>query len=272
MTKTGKKVIGVLGGCGPYAGLQLVKNIFDETLAGTDQEHIPVYLSSISPDITDRTQFLVKKDVDNPAYAIAGLIRQLEKAGADVVSIACNTSHAAAIYDVIEKELQQMSSRVKLLHIVDETVRYLKENYPYVDTVGILCSNGTYKTRLYESRLRDEGFTVVRPPETFQHNYIHQCVYDEIFGIKAQSAPVTSQAQECISKALSYFAKHQAGAVILGCTEFSLAIDKPFLKGMHIVDSVKVLARALIRDTYPEKLRKLPEAAIMVPAEDRFYQ
>ncbi|HEY5615808.1 MAG TPA: aspartate racemase, partial [Bacteroidota bacterium] len=36
-----KHIIGVVGGVGPYAGLDLVKKIFDQTTASIDQEHLP---------------------------------------------------------------------------------------------------------------------------------------------------------------------------------------------------------------------------------------
>ena len=32
--------IGVIGGVGPYAGIDLVKKVFDNTIASSDQEHI----------------------------------------------------------------------------------------------------------------------------------------------------------------------------------------------------------------------------------------
>ncbi len=273
MTDSKKKIIGVLGGCGPYAGLLLVKSIFDQTIAGSDQEHVPVYLSSVPGEIADRTAYLMDPETENPAFSIAGLLYKLEEAGAEVAGIACNTSHAPAIYEVICDELQRAGSRIKLLHIVDETIRYLREESPHVTRVGILCSDGTYKTKLYENRLKDAGYDVIRVPESFQHEYIHQCVYDEHSGIKAQSSPVSSWAKQCISIAADYFEEKGAGALILGCTEFSLAIRSHTLKGMYVVDSVKILARALIRETAPAKLRPLPGGAqLQKIVQDRYIQ
>ncbi len=50
-------MIGVVGGMGPYAGLDLVQKIFDHTQAKTDQGHIPVSMISIPHSIEDRTKF-----------------------------------------------------------------------------------------------------------------------------------------------------------------------------------------------------------------------
>jgi aspartate racemase len=54
------KAIGIVGGVGPYAGLDLNRKIFDNTVAKTDQEHLQVILFSFSADIPDRTKFLFR--------------------------------------------------------------------------------------------------------------------------------------------------------------------------------------------------------------------
>lgn len=55
------KVIGVIGGMGPYAGLELVRHIFDQTIAASDQEHLPVVLFSMGDRVPDRSTFLFGK-------------------------------------------------------------------------------------------------------------------------------------------------------------------------------------------------------------------
>ena len=71
-------IIGVLGGMGPYAGLDLVRKIFDRTRAGVDQEHLPVALLSYAHRIQDRSAFLFDETTENPALAIAEVARQLD--------------------------------------------------------------------------------------------------------------------------------------------------------------------------------------------------
>lgn len=256
MNQSGQKVIGVLGGCGPYAGLHLVKSIFDETCAQKDQEHLPVYLSSVPAAITDRTGFLLDPRIDNPAHAIASLIAQMEKLGVDIAGIACNTSHAPGIFEVIQDDLFQAGCKIRLLHIIDETIAFLKETYPRAGTIGVLSSDGTYRTRLYDDRLAAAGYRVVRPSQSFQHENIHLCVYHPQYGIKAQSSPVTAWARERIATTIDFFQEQRVEVLVLGCTEFSLAVDTASSGGLGIIDSTTALARALIRETYPEKLVK----------------
>jgi aspartate racemase len=36
-------MIGIVGGVGPYAGLDLLKKIYDNTIANNDQEHLELF-------------------------------------------------------------------------------------------------------------------------------------------------------------------------------------------------------------------------------------
>ncbi|EGE0733444.1 aspartate racemase, partial [Escherichia coli] len=53
-----KGLIGVLGGMGPAATVDLFNKFVTFTAAQCDQEHIPLIISSI-PDIPDRTDALM---------------------------------------------------------------------------------------------------------------------------------------------------------------------------------------------------------------------
>ncbi len=99
-------MIGIVGGVGPYAGLDLMKKVFDNTLAQIDQDHLDVVMLSLSGSIADRTEYLEGKVDVNPGLAIAGVLKRLEEAGATVAGIPCNTAHAPGIFSFIEKELQ----------------------------------------------------------------------------------------------------------------------------------------------------------------------
>ena len=54
-------MIGIVGGIGPYAGLDLLKKVFDNTLANSDQEHLDTILLSMPSKIEDRTEYLIGK-------------------------------------------------------------------------------------------------------------------------------------------------------------------------------------------------------------------
>src|SRR5690554_3698735 len=98
-------MIGIVGGVGPYAGIDLLKNIYDNTIAKKDQDYLNALLFSLSSRILDRTEFLMGSIVGNPGHEIAKIVVTLEKLGVEVVGIPCNTAHSDRIFSVILEEL-----------------------------------------------------------------------------------------------------------------------------------------------------------------------
>lgn len=243
-------MIGIIGGVGPLAGLDTYKKIIEETQGVRDQEHLPVLLYSLPDRIGDRTAFLLDRTRENPGYALAAIARRLESAGASVAAIPCNTAHAEPIFSVVQQELRD--SPLKLLHIVDETIRYIQTQYP--DTkVAVLSTTGTSRERIYSSRFEQQGVDILEPKE---QGRVHDAIYHPEYGIKAQSVPVTAEAISALESVLDELQDRGAEVVVLGCTELPLALPQKTYKGMHLIDPNRILARALIRQVAPEKLRE----------------
>ena len=248
---------------GPYASLDLVRKIFDQTQAHTDQEHLPVALLSYPDRIRDRSSFLFDQIQENPAYAMFEIVRRLEGAGAVVVGMPCNTAHAPAIFDVLVEELRTSGSRLRMLHMIEETARFIRDTLPGCRRIGILSTLAVYRLRLYRNALAAAGLEGIAPDEDIQRDVVNRTIFDADFGIKAQANPVTAQARQHLLDAIDHLRNKGADAVILGCTELPLAITEPEVDGMPMIDPTVVLARALIRESFPEKLRPLPEPNIV---------
>lgn len=242
------KVIGIVGGMGPQAGLNLFNNILNLTEATTDQKHFSTILMSLPKHIIDRTSFLEGETSVNPAYNIAQIVRKLEVAGANFIGLACNTSYSPKIYNVIKEELDILNSRATLLHMPRETCKYIRENYPDFSRIGLMATNGTYKSGLYKNLLEEFGFEVIIPDFDFQDTIIHRMIYDETIGIKASPNELSTELQSLLSQALSFFEERKTEAIILGCTELSLLLKDKFVNNMLIVDPTEILAIALIRE------------------------
>ena len=249
------KMIGIVGGVGPYAGTDLLQKIFDNTQAQCDQDHVPATLISMPGRIADRTAFLVGDIKENPAYAIFDVIRKLESIGAYVIGIPCNTAHACEINDVLKKALQDVQSEVTLLHIAKEVANTITDTHPQIKKVGLLCTTGTYKTGMYSKILESEGITVITLDEAKQEDLVHDAIYNFQYGIKVQSKPVTDIARVKLLDAITFLTEQGAEAIILGCTELPLAIDNTNAPDSILIDPTNILARALIRETYPDKLK-----------------
>lgn len=255
-----QKIIGVVGGMGPYAGLDLVKKIFDQTAASSDQEHLPVILCSLPSEIEDRTAFVLGESTDNPAWSILKVVRKLGQAGATVAGIPCNTAHAPQIFDVIRDELRKGKDHIKLLHLIEEVASFIRGRFPNAKKIGLLSTIGTAKAKIYQAFLEPEGYAVVLPAEDIQVNFVHKPIYDREYGIKAKSDPVTDIARVRLAQAIDHLLGRGVEVIVLGCTEIPLAITEKERQGIPLLDPAVILARALIRETHPEKLKPLADS------------
>jgi aspartate racemase len=242
------KVIGIVGGMGPQAGHSLFDKIIRLTEATSDQQHLSVVLMSFPKYIEDRTAFLQGLTRVNPAINIVRIIRQLEHTGATIIGIPCNTSHAPAIFDIICKELAETQSLVKLVHMPTETCQYIAIHHKGVRRVGLMTTNGTYKTGLYKNLLMALGYEVVIPDFDFQNEVIHKMIYDPEYGIKACPNFISPEVRVLQEKALCFFKENRSDAVILGCTELPLVLTESRIGDMLLIDPTDILARALVRE------------------------
>jgi aspartate racemase len=247
-------MIGIVGGLGPYAGLDLMKKVFDNTIARSDQDHLDVVILSLPGSIADRTEYLEGKVEKNPGLAIAGVLKRLEDAGATHAGIPCNTAHAPGIINAVRQELEALGSSITLVNMIDETIRFLTERMPDIERVGVLSTTGEYRAGLYENALELAGKKAIKPGLQMQEELIHPAIYDPGFGIKTFSSPIHSQARENLIKGFTFLRDGGAELVILGCTEIPLAFPEAMIMGMKVMDPTWVLARALIRSVLPEKL------------------
>ncbi|MGG5902862.1 aspartate/glutamate racemase family protein [Sphingobacterium daejeonense] len=250
-------MIGIVGGVGPLAGVDIVKKIIEETNARRDQDHVPVLLSSQSHRIPDRTEYLLGKEPINPGIAISEIALELEKAGATVLGIPCNTAHSPRIFDVIQELLQNNGSNVQVLHMVAETAKFIKEHFPEAN-VGVLSTIGTRNTGLYKQVIEEFGLKCIEPNDTLQ-NKVHAAIYDETYGIKAFSSPVTNRAHDQLVAAIQELKGEGAQVIILGCTELPLALREKSYSGLPVIDPNRILARALINAVDPGKLNPVAD-------------
>ena len=257
MLPTGEHVIGIVGGVGPQAGVDLASKITSQTSAECDQEHLSVVLLSLPAHISERTAFLQGADVENPGVAIAAVIAQLESFGVTVVGIPCNTAHAPSIFSVIKEDMARRDSSVKLVDMVAETMAYMRRHHADVERVGVLTTTGAQLARIYPRALESDGRGIIVPTSDDQERIIHPAIVDRSYGIKACSHPVSHRAANELLRSARALVIAGAEVVVLGCTEIPLAILDKQIDGVAIIDPTLILARALIRVVAPKKLQPL---------------
>ncbi len=240
-------VIGIVGGMGPAAGVDLSQKIIMNTRARTDQDHLPQILYTDAGAIGDRTAFLLGKNKVNPCFAIVDILVKLESLGATVAGLPCNSAHASPIFDCIRKVLRRRKSRLKLLDMIDEVAFFIGSEFPGIKKAGILGTTGIFLAKPYD-RIAENGLQAV-----YLSNESQQRLHGAIYQIKAQN-----RADEEVLKIVRFSIKelgaNGAEVVVLACTELALISPAQLGSDIPVVNSTTALARGLIRTVAPWKL------------------
>ena len=221
------KRLGIIGGLGPMATAYFLQLIVDMTDAVTDQEHIEIVLHS-KPQIPDRTKFILGMSDENPMSQLLEVGKSLVAQGAEVIAIPCITAH------FFQKQLEKEIA-CPILHAIEETARYLKEEQ--IHHVGIMATDGTINSRLFQQILMKYDITCTVPDEIGQSKVMH-VIYDNV---KA-GQPIEIEVFETVAKEL--FAKGTE-VILLGCTELSM-VKRDYEIGTGFLDVMEVLARQAV--------------------------
>lgn len=221
------KRLGIIGGLGPMATAYFLRMIVEMTDAATDQDHIEVLLHS-RPQIPDRTKYILGKSTDSPMPHLSEIGKSLVAQGAELIAIPCITAH------FFQRELEKEIA-CPILHAIEETARYLQSEQ--VTHVGIMATDGTNESRLFQQVLGQYGIQCTVPEESQQHKVMH-IIYDNV------KAGTTIDMQAFKEAARSLFDKG-AQVILLGCTELSV-VKQDYDIGKGFLDVMEVLARQAV--------------------------
>ena len=210
------RMLGIIGGMGPQAGISLYQQVLAQTAAQKDQDHVPTILWSTPDRIPDRTAFLMGKEPTNPADPVADIVSQMAGLGVCVVGIPCNTFHAPPIWDKFVYNLLVQRTEVKVVHLVEATVQAIQTQMG-LSSIGLLSTLGTYKSRVYTNLLATRGITTIEPSDQDRVR-LHDAIYNERYGIKALNH-IGHQAAKIIMDVAD---RMDAETMLLGCTELCL--------------------------------------------------
>jgi aspartate racemase len=226
------KIIGILGGMGPQATIDLYQAIIDKTPATCDQEHIPTIIFSY-PQVPDRTE-AITADGENPVpYLIKGA-KLLEQAGADFILIPCNTAYH--FLREVEKEVA-----IPIVNMITETRDYILREKPAIKRIGLLATSGTIKARVYHRVFEERGISLITPDERSQEKLVMRAIYQYI-----KKSGDLAPAKKLLIKAGNELISAGCESIIMGCTEVPLALhpaDIPVL----LVDPKKVIAELAVK-------------------------
>lgn len=231
------KRLGIIGGLGPMATAYFFQLIIEMTDAGKDQEHIEILIHN-RPQIPDRTNYILGNSDENPLPELIKIGKGLVRQGAEVVAMPCVTAHF--FQQMLEEEIQ-----IPVLNAITETAEYL--NMEKIQKVGIMATDGTVESKLFQSILEENGIGCVLPEREAQEDVMH-LIYQNVKAGKAMEM----DRFERVSKQL--FDKG-AEVILLGCTELSMAkkdhgIGKGFLDVLEVLARKAVLTCGTLKEKY----------------------
>ncbi len=221
------KTLGILGGMGPMASQLLYQTITQRTLASCDQEHLNIFLYSHA-SLPDRTQAIQQGYTQEIREKLVADVQLLEKMGAQVLAIPCNTSHY--FYQDMAKALS-----IPLLNMVQLTAQTVAQAGH--KKVAILSTEGTQFSKLYETAFQEYAIQTVDIP-CFLQEKVNYLIYDVV---KQGATPSWSQFEDIHQFLLG----QELDQVVLACTELSVFGSIHPLPSFY-VDALHVLAQAAI--------------------------
>jgi aspartate racemase len=224
-----EKIVGILGGMGPEATIDLMRRIMQLTPAKDDVDHIHCIVDN-NPKVPSRIQAIIDGTGESPAACMAGMAQRLEASGADFIVIPCNTAHH------YHRDVQE-SVRVPVLNLIELTVEFVLRAVPGVGKVGLLASPAVRITGLYENLFRPRGVEVIYPAAADEER-----LFRLIKEIKA-GASGENVRRDFVEIVLG-LSERGAEVGIIACTELSAVNEGDF--PMFVYDASDILARKII--------------------------
>jgi len=199
-------MIGILGGMGTQAGLDFCNKLAILNRGKTDQKY-PMFVLYNKSKIPKRPENI--KKYHNVLKSLIEGCRLLQKSKCKFIVIPCNTAHYWR--DDLQKKI-----KIPILSMPKEVWLYTKKSCKKKSKIGILCTEATLKTKVY-NRYFDRDFKLMSPEKSLQKRCVNKSIkYVKMGRIK--------DAEKIIRPAINYLMKIKCKKIILGCTELPIAI------------------------------------------------
>ncbi len=222
-------IIGIIGGMGPAATVDLMSRVIAATPAQDDADHIHMIVDC-NPKIPSRIAALIDKTGESPSPELCRMARSLEASGATFLAVPCNTAHAY-LEDI------EASVRIPVLDMPDLAAQALSGLILQRKSVGVLASTAVLKTGLYDRIFGRHGLSAVYPQQQSE-------LMEIIRGIKrGDKGALAATRFEAIARQLF---EGGADVLLIACTELSV-LSHALGDDLPTVDAMDVLVREIVR-------------------------
>ncbi len=225
--------IGIIGGMGPAATVDLMQKIIDATPATRDQDHVPMVVWNV-PQIPERVEHIHDATSPSPAPAMRAAAKALAEAGAEAIAIACNTAHfwAADVED---------ASGLPLLHIADAALAALAHRPSHATAqprrILLLATTGTREAGIYSQRAAIAGVALELPDQPTQARISQAIAAVKAGRVEAARASLFPVLTEALAGGVD--------ALLLACTELPIVVGGSKFEAQS-VDATAALAEAIV--------------------------
>ncbi len=225
-----RKTVGILGGMGPLATIDLFAKIVQHTPAAVDQDHLRIIIDN-NPQIPPRVEAILN-GAESPLPSMADSARLLERAGADFIVMPCNTAHYWLA------ELRQ-AVKVPVIDMIAAAAAHIaRRPGASAGPTLLLATAATIGTGLYQKAFAVYGLTLVTPNEAEQ-----KALDAAVRQVKAGAVADNPYLRE-LKAMVDRFAAAGVQAMLAGCTEVPLLF--PFLGGLEKYDATAILAETVV--------------------------
>lgn len=224
------KTVGVLGGFGPETTAEFYVSVIEKNRKLNTNSH-PEMLIHNSPVPFSLEEDAVKnaKGLDKFLPILLNGLKIIQDK-VDFVVLPCNTLH------IFIEDLRSASKK-PVVSIIDEMVNEVKSRN--LKRVGLLATMKTFKEKLYENKLKENGVRVVKPDA---HDIVRlsQIIHLLLQGVKSDALKTE------LLVIIEDLKRKGAEELILGCTDLQLLI-LPEHSPLKLIDTIDVLANSTVR-------------------------
>jgi aspartate racemase len=218
------KVVGVLGGYGPYATADFYRLILNATPAEKDWDHLHVIIDA-NPKIPSRARAYLFNEESPIKYMIEGVDR-LKNAGADFFVCPCNSAH----YFLQQQEEFSLPFLDMTEVVVDEILKSKKNK------IGIIGSEVTVGGEVYDKPLNKKGMEAIHVDDLSKVRKVIE------FGKHNKGL---AEGRVLLLELIEELKNKGAEGIIYACTELPIVLPSEEVDFL-IFDTSKILAQNVI--------------------------
>ena len=223
--KDNRKKLGVIAGMGPFAATYFINRLLQLTPAEKEWDYFRI-IADYNVFIPSRTRALLFNE-KSPAPAMIETFKNLEKAGAEILALPCNSGHGW--YDEVEKKIN-----LPWINLIETTSNAVKKRG--VDKTLVISAYVPAKKRLYDKYLDNTHYLSEKEQEK-----VYEII--ELLKLGVEKKPIEKKLFDIVKPYQS-----SIDAIVIACTEPSMlfGMNQKEWGSFQLIDSTNEYAKKCV--------------------------